>query len=126
LNYLVQHTKTREYLHQGWWTLEAADAEVFRDAVAAMVACLQHGLTEVELVLQFGYETGSVCTLPLRVPDRLFHRPMPTGWRQAAANATEPGFATPPASARIQSPVLPYPRPDGRHGEHHDDRPHSP
>jgi hypothetical protein len=71
LNYLVHHTKTHEYFHQGWWTLEPSQAEVFRDAGAAMIACLQNGLTEVELILQFGFETGSLCTLPLRVPDYL-------------------------------------------------------
>lgn len=126
LNYVVQHTKTREYLHQGWWTLEPSRAEIFRDAGAAMVACLQHGLTEVELILQFGSETGNLCTMPLRVPDRLFHRPVPLDRWQAAADAPTTGFVTRLASARIQSPVLPYPGPDGRHGEHHDNRTYSP
>jgi len=71
LNYLVQNVKTREYFHQGWWTEEPSLADIFQDAGEAMAACLQHHLAEVELILQFGSETGRIQTMHLHVPDQL-------------------------------------------------------
>jgi len=72
LNYLIQSTKTREYFLQGRWTLESGWAQEFADLAQAIGVCLEHELRDVELILQFGFEVGRLCRLPLTVPQQLF------------------------------------------------------
>jgi hypothetical protein len=72
LTYLIQRTKTREYFLQGRWTLDSGWAQQFANLAQAIGACLEHELRDVELVLQFGFEVGRLCSLHLTLPQQLF------------------------------------------------------
>jgi hypothetical protein len=71
LTYLIQNAKTREFFHQGKWTLDAKWAEEFPDCIKALAACLRHELSDVVLVLQFGLVAGRHCHLQLALPEQL-------------------------------------------------------
>jgi len=71
VTYLIQNKKTREYFHQGRWTVDTCWAEEFSDVARALTACLRHKLRDVELVLQFGGEAGKGFSLHLTLPDQL-------------------------------------------------------
>jgi len=71
LTYLILNPKTQEYFKNGNWTLDSGWAEVFPNPSQAIVACLDHGLRDVELILQFGFEVGRNYTLHLTLPERL-------------------------------------------------------
>jgi hypothetical protein len=71
LTYLIQHSKTREYFHDGDWTLDSHWAEEFSDLAKAITACLRHELRDVELVLRFGLEFGRSHSLQLAMPEGL-------------------------------------------------------
>ncbi len=68
LKYLIQNRKTREYFHQGQWTLDSRRAQEYMDVGQAMIACWRHELDDVELVLCFGWELGRNYSLQLSLP----------------------------------------------------------
>ena len=71
LTYLIQHSKTHEFFHEGNWTLDSRWAQEFSDVAKAITACLSHELRDVELVLQFGFEVGRYCRMQLSLPEPL-------------------------------------------------------
>ncbi len=70
LKYLIQNPKTREYFHQGRWTLDLRWAEEYSDVAKAITDCLRHNLRDVELVLRFGWEPGRHYSLQLSLPQQ--------------------------------------------------------
>jgi len=68
LKYLIQNRKTREYFHQGQWTLDSRRAQEYTDVRQAMIACWRHELDDVEMVLHFGWEIGRTYSLQLSLP----------------------------------------------------------
>ena len=71
LTYLIQHTRTQEYFQKGTWTLDSGWAEEFSDIANAIRVCLNNNLRDVELVLQFGSESGRNYSLHLTLPQQL-------------------------------------------------------
>lgn len=68
---LVRHKKTRAYLSKdGSWTNDPAAAEQFADIASILKLQNKLELTEIEMVLQMGFEPCSEydITLPLRDP----------------------------------------------------------
>jgi hypothetical protein len=49
---LIRCQRTRRYFSGGGWTEDPAKAHDFPDEVAAVRACVEHGLQDVELVLR--------------------------------------------------------------------------
>jgi hypothetical protein len=70
LTYLIQNAKTREFFQDGSWTLDSRWAEEFPNCLKALAACWRHGLQDVELVLQFGFEIGQHYRLQLALSPR--------------------------------------------------------
>jgi hypothetical protein len=71
LTYLIQNAATRQFFYRGTWTAEAEWAEEFPSPERAMTACLHYKLRGIELVLQFGFETGRKYQLQLPLPEQL-------------------------------------------------------
>jgi hypothetical protein len=71
LKYLIQNRKTREYFHQGKWTLDSRRAQEYPNVGQAMIACMRHHLDDVDLVLHFGWEIGRNYSLQLPLPAQL-------------------------------------------------------
>lgn len=69
LKYFIRNTKTREYFHEGEWTLDSHLAQAFSDTSKAVGAYLRYHLKNVELVLQFRSEPSEINDLcmPLSV-----------------------------------------------------------
>ncbi len=71
MSYLIRDTRTREYFHEGSWTLDPYRAEVFPDATKVVAACVRFQLRDVELVLQFGLEARGPYSIDLPLPENL-------------------------------------------------------
>ena len=71
LKYLIQNRKTREYFHQGQWTLDSRWAQEYPNVGQAMIACLRHQLDDVELELHFGWEARRSYSLQLSLAAQL-------------------------------------------------------
>ena len=65
----IKNLKTEEYFCQGHWTPEPSQAQNFPDAGAAINTCLQHNLTDVELVLQLNSEPQAAFDTHVRLFD---------------------------------------------------------
>ncbi len=62
---LVRHCRSRAYFQNGSWTENAEAATNFSTIEEVAQACVNHGLKDVELVLQFEHKVGEL-TFPIR------------------------------------------------------------
>lgn len=52
INRLIRCRKTNRYFRDGQWTDDSSQASIFTDEMDAVRACLDHRLTDIDLVLR--------------------------------------------------------------------------
>ena len=63
---VLRHRQSREYFKGDGWTANAEEAACFSDSLEAVKACVQHGLTDVELALRVQGGASDVFCIPIR------------------------------------------------------------
>ena len=63
---VLRHRESKAYFKCGGWTRNAEEADNFSDVVQVAEACVQYGLSDVELALRYEAATGDVFCTPIR------------------------------------------------------------
>ena len=63
---LLRHRESRAYFCAGQWTRDPAEAESFSDAVEVAEACVQYGLSDVEMALRLQTANCDLFCTPIR------------------------------------------------------------
>jgi hypothetical protein len=63
---LLRCRKTERYFTGTGWTDDPARAKVFADVIEAIIACVEHRLEEIELVLRIPGGSADLFSTPIR------------------------------------------------------------
>lgn len=63
---LLRCNRTQRFFQEGGWTENPRRAKVFPDEIAAVRACVQHDLQDIELVLRSSGAGADLFSIPMR------------------------------------------------------------
>ena len=71
LKYLIRNPATRRFFHGGQWLADSRLADKFADMTEALATCRLFHLQQVDLILEFGSDSGRAHHLQVALPEHL-------------------------------------------------------